>query len=104
MKYLDGTTSKGDYIKDTVHIAGAVIKDQRLGLGHSTSLPYGVLGLGYHHLVALWYKMGMTYDNLPLLMWKQGLVNTVAYSMWLGKIGKTLVTPIYPRIFVARFR
>ncbi|KAH6663296.1 candidapepsin-3 [Plectosphaerella plurivora] len=103
VRYYDKTTTTGDYFTDTVHIGGSVVTGQMMGLSYNTSIPYGILGLGYKSMVGLYYKVGDVYNNLPVLMYRQGLTNTIAYSMWLGKLGTAKASLLFGAIDTSKF-
>lgn len=86
IKYYDGSTSSGDYVVDTLHVAGANVTLQAMGLSRNATLANGIMGLGYHTATGLHRDTGETYDNVPLRMWRQGLIETVAFSIWMGSI------------------
>jgi hypothetical protein len=58
-----------------------------MGLGLTTTIPYGLVGVGYAANEAI--SSSKTYANLPVNMVNEGLINTVAYSLWLNDLGKT---------------
>lgn len=64
-----------------------------MGLGTTASVPYGIAGIGYHHLVSQHRTEEETYHNLPIRMYKQGLINTVAYSLWMSDLRKNHSIP-----------
>ncbi|KAI0179049.1 aspartic peptidase domain-containing protein [Hypoxylon sp. FL1284] len=89
ISYVDGSSSKGDYVSDTFQIGGATVDNMTMGLGLRTDIPYGLVGVGYalnEAIVANTQKASSMYDNLPVLMQKQGLTNTNAYSLWLNDL------------------
>ncbi|KAL9949828.1 hypothetical protein ACHAQF_002757 [Verticillium nonalfalfae] len=83
--YLDQSSASGDYFEDTVEIGGTRVSSLAMGLARQSTVPYGLAGIGYHHNVAL-QTWGNIYDNLPVRMQRLGLINTVAYSLWLNNL------------------
>ncbi|KAM0276857.1 hypothetical protein ACHAQH_006333 [Verticillium albo-atrum] len=83
--YLDQSSASGDYFEDTIEIGGVRVSNLGMGLARHSTVPYGLAGIGYHHNVAL-QTWGNIYDNLPVRMKKLGLINTVAYSLWLNNL------------------
>lgn len=60
-----------------------------MGLGLKTDIPYGLVGVGYalnEAIVANSGSASSAYNNLPVLMQKEGLINTNAYSLWLNDL------------------
>jgi elongation factor G len=94
IEYLDGTSSKGDYFTDIFEIGGATLQNMTMGLGVSTDISYGLVGVGYasnEAIVANTQSLSSVYPNLPVNMVNEGLINTVAYSLWLNDLGKLLL-------------
>ncbi|OTB02687.1 hypothetical protein M426DRAFT_24473 [Hypoxylon sp. CI-4A] len=89
INYVDGSHSKGDYITETFEIGGATLNNLTMGLGLSTDIPYGLVGVGYtlnEAIVGDTQSISSQYDNLPALMQKEGLIKTNAYSLWLNDL------------------
>lgn len=86
---MDGSHSKGDYFRDTFEIANATVSNMTMGLGVDTTIPYGLLGVGYttnEAIITIEESLSAQYDNLPALMMSEGLVATNAYSLWLNDL------------------
>ena len=90
VRYVDGSHSDGDYFTDHFEIGGAAIKNFTMGLGLETDISYGLAGIGYPPDAAAMADMpgGAGYLNLPTVLMREGLINTVAYSLWLNDLGK----------------
>lgn len=58
-----------------------------MGLGRDTDIPYGLVGIGYALNEAVAGSSDV-YPNLPITMVDEGLINTIAYSLWLNDLGK----------------
>ncbi|KAI1414180.1 acid protease [Hypoxylon sp. FL1857] len=89
ISYVDGSHSRGDYITETFEIGGATLKNMTMGLGINTDIPYGLVGVGYtlnEAIIGTTHSSSSQYDNLPVLMQKQGLIATNAYSLWLNDL------------------
>ncbi|KAH8816399.1 aspartic peptidase domain-containing protein [Xylogone sp. PMI_703] len=87
ISYADGTGSEGDYISDVFSMAGATIKSLQMGLASDTSIGVGILGIGYNSSESnVFTGTGTTYPNLPEAMVSAGLINSVAYSLWLNDL------------------
>ncbi|ROV93367.1 hypothetical protein VMCG_08426 [Cytospora schulzeri] len=86
--YVDGSYAEGDYFTDTFQIAGASISDMTMGLGISTTIPYGLVGVGYkvNEAIVGTEDISSAYSNLPVEMVNQGLIATNAYSLWLNDL------------------
>ena len=52
-----------------------------------TDIRHGLVGIGYAINEASLSTMGKTYPNLPMAMEQAGLINSVAYSLWLNDLG-----------------
>lgn len=89
-QYQDYTYAKGDWGVDDVTIAGTKITGFTFGLASEANSSLSVLGIGYAGLESS-EGLGISpssfeYDNLPILLSKQGVINTPAYSLWLNGI------------------
>jgi elongation factor G len=90
--YVDGSKSQGDYFTDVFEIGGATLKNMTMGLGLTTDINYGLVGVGYavnEAIVGDTQSLSSVYPNLPVNMVDEGLINTVAYSLWLNDLGKS---------------
>jgi elongation factor G len=93
IEYLDGSSSRGDYFTDIFEIGGATLQNMTMGLGISTDISYGLVGVGYatnEAIVGNSQSLSSVYPNLPVHMVNEGLISTVAYSLWLNDLGKLL--------------
>ena len=89
--YQDGTGADGDYVQDTLVIGGATVNNFIFALATNASETLPVFGIGYAGLEAnVQSGGGKAYYNLPYALVDAGLVNTVAYSLWLDDLGKLL--------------
>ncbi|KAK4132825.1 mitochondrial elongation factor g 1-like protein [Trichocladium antarcticum] len=89
IKYVDGSSSKGDYFTDVFEIGGATLQNMTMGLGIKTDIAYGLVGVGYavnEAIVGSTQSTASVYPNLPVHMVNEGLINTVAYSLWLNDL------------------
>lgn len=89
ISYVDGSHSQGDYFTDRFEIGGAVV-NVTMGLGIDTDIAYGLVGVGYalnEAIVADTHSANSAYPNLPVTMEQEGLINTIAYSLWLNDLG-----------------
>lgn len=89
ISYVDGSFSKGDYFTDTFSIANTTVSNLTMGLGADTTIPYGLLGIGYslnEAIIGTKESVGAAYHNLPALMMNQGIIATNAYSLWLNDL------------------
>ncbi|KAK0655659.1 aspartic peptidase domain-containing protein [Cercophora newfieldiana] len=89
ISYVDGSSSKGDYFTDVFEIGGASLSNMTMGLGIKTDIAYGLVGVGYalnEAIVGNTQETSSAYPNLPVNMMEEGLINTVAYSLWLNDL------------------
>ncbi|KAM7193896.1 Aspartic peptidase domain containing protein [Rhypophila sp. PSN 637] len=85
ISYLDGSSARGDYFTDVFDIGGATVQNMTMGLGNQTDIGYGLVGVGYalnEAIVGDTQSASSAYPNLPITMVNEGLINTVAYSIW----------------------
>ncbi|RFU32562.1 hypothetical protein B7463_g3780, partial [Scytalidium lignicola] len=87
ISYADGTSSSGDYISDVFSMAGSTVNPLEMGLAQTSSISVGILGIGYNSSESnVFTGTGTTYPNLPEAMQRAGLINSVAYSLWLNDL------------------
>lgn len=90
ISYLDGTGASGDYFTDVFTIGSTTLKTLTMGLGVNTDNPYGLVGIGYPAIEAIDPKFRNStsiYPNLPHELVNEGIIPTVAYSLWLNDLG-----------------
>ena len=95
IEYVDNSSSKGDYFTDVFEIGGATLQNLTMGLGRRTDINYGLVGVGYavnEAIVGVTQSLSSVYPNLPVEMVNEGLINTVAYSLWLNDLGTLFLT------------
>lgn len=87
--YQDNDDANGDYIKDTVTVGEATIKQLTMGLVHGSSLTYGIMGIGYISQEAHMQPQDTSpnYPNIVQQMADQHLTDTTAYSLYLNDLG-----------------
>ncbi|KAK7752993.1 hypothetical protein SLS62_004942 [Diatrype stigma] len=83
ISYVDGSSAHGDYFTDVFEIGDTAVLNMTIGLGQETNIPYGLVGVGYIMNEA---SLNDRYPNLPVQMQKEGLIPTVAYSLWLNDL------------------
>jgi len=89
IEYVDGSSSKGDYFTDVFEIGDVSLQNVTMGLGLRTDIAYGLVGVGYavnEAIVGTTKSLNSIYPNLPVSMLDEGLINTVAYSLWLNDL------------------
>ncbi|KAI0595550.1 aspartic peptidase domain-containing protein [Biscogniauxia sp. FL1348] len=89
ISYVDGSHSEGDYITETFQIGDSTLENMTMGLGLDTTIPYGLVGVGYalnEAIVASTGRASSAYNNLPVQMREEGLINSNAYSLWLNDL------------------
>ncbi|RCK64601.1 Candidapepsin [Candida viswanathii] len=79
IQYGDLTTSQGTFYKDTVGFGGISIKNQQLADVTTTSVDQGIMGIGFTADEA-----EGSYDNVPVTLKKQGIIDKNAYSLYLN--------------------
>jgi len=83
---VDQEFATGDYALDTFHIGGVSVSNLQFGVGLVSTSEEGIMGIGFKTNEAQTVLGKEPYDNLPYLMEKQGLINSVAYSVWLNDL------------------
>ena len=101
ISFVDGTASKGDYIRDVFTIKNTAVMNMTMGLGLDTGIPYGLVGIGYslsEAFVNHTASNASAYPNLPVKMVSQGLIKTNAYSLWLNDLGGLACVALGPEV------
>ncbi|KAH7321411.1 aspartic peptidase domain-containing protein [Stachybotrys elegans] len=101
--YADDSYSRGDYFEDDFRISGMEITNMTMGLGLRSSIPHGLLGIGYASNEASIHTANVMYPNLPIAMEQAGLVNTVAYSLWLNDLGASYGNILFGGVDTAKY-
>lgn len=90
MEYADQGIAKGDWVTDDVKIKNVSISNFSFGVGNYANSSIGVMGVSYDRAeVSLVQETPVMYDNLPLKLVREGIINIPAFSVWLNDI-KTL--------------
>ncbi len=78
-----------------------------MGLGLSTSVSNGVIGVGYasdEAIVGDTHELSSAYVNLPQNMVAEGIINTNAYSLWLNDLDSNTGTILFGGIDTAKYK
>lgn len=68
-----------------------------------TNIPYGLVGVGYAINEASLSTIGRTYPNLPIAMEREGLIKTIAYSLWLNDLDASTGNILFGGIDTGKF-
>ncbi|KAI1755872.1 aspartic peptidase domain-containing protein [Xylaria castorea] len=99
IQYLDGSGAEGDYIKDTLHIAGTSVEALQVGLAENSSINSGLLGIGFNTNVAA----DKPYPNIADLFVEQDLISIQAYSLYLDDLNAETGTILFGGIDTKKF-
>lgn len=86
ISYVDKSGAKGDYFTDDLEIGGTTIKNFTMGLGIDTDIAFGLCGVGYASNEASIETVRSVYPNLPVSLQNDGIIKTVAFSLWLNDL------------------
>lgn len=106
IEYVDGSHSTGDYFTDVFAIGSSSVTNMTMGLGSDTDIPYGLVGVGYktdEAIVSDEESLSAAYDNLPIVMVSEGLINTNAYSLWLNDLDSSTGSLLFGGIDTAKY-
>ncbi|EGD96316.1 aspartyl protease [Trichophyton tonsurans CBS 112818] len=105
ISYVDGSGASGDYVTDFINIGGIKLKDFQFAIGHTSSSPLGVLGIGYEAGEAQVTRSGdESYPNLPAALVKAGHIRSNAYSLWLNDLGASRGQILFGGIDTGKFQ
>lgn len=92
--YVDQSNAQGNWVKDKVSLSstGPSIPDLEFGdATQAEDITYGILGIGFKLLEAASSK----YSNLPYALKDYGIIDKVAYSLYLGDKGSQSGTVLF---------
>ena len=82
IQYADGTHALGIWGYDDVVINNVTVHDLSFAIANETSSDVGVLGIGLPWLEVT-SQYGYIYENLPIKLAQQGIINKAIYSLYL---------------------
>lgn len=91
--YVDGSAAQGVWGYDSVQFGKYGVTDLKIGIANRSSVSDGILGIG----------IANGYDNFPVLLQKQGLINKIAYSVYLNSSNSTTGTILFGAIDHAKY-
>ena len=101
--YGDGTQINGTYANDTVAFAGATVTGATFAAattGVSNDTLTGIMGIGYsagESFSASNENSTGVYPNIVQSLKDQGVIDVMAYSLWLNDLCKLFLTPSLPK-------
>lgn len=81
--YRDGTQVSGDYVRDTLTLAGQTLENFQFAVGVSAKPALGRLGLGYPASQAITSDGTSSYPSIYDILISKGLISTQSFSLWL---------------------
>lgn len=106
IEYADGTSAVGIWGHDDVIVGNVTVHSMSFAIANETSSDVGVLGIGLAGLETTFSTRGgggYTYENLPIKMVNQGLINKNVYSLYLGKATDSSGNILFGAIDHAKF-
>jgi hypothetical protein len=104
IQYADGSYARGDYATDVLLIGGTSIQNVPFGIGYSSTSPEGVMGVGYMTNEASVETTGKSYYNLPSIMKQSGIINSMAYSLWLNDLDANTGSILFGGVDTGKFK
>ncbi|KAG5355052.1 Acid protease [Yarrowia sp. B02] len=106
IQYGDFTTAEGDWVKDTIDVAGASIPEFVFAAATKTDTD-AVFGIGYpaNEAANLPLEKGtrFEYDNFPIRLAKSGFINTPAYSLYLDSLDAKAGSLLFGAVDTSKF-
>lgn len=89
ISYGDFSFAKGTWAEDVVKIGDTKVKDVIFAVGEETNSSMGVFGIGFKEFESSVINSKVVdfdkaYDNFPVKLKKDGITDSVAYSLWLN--------------------
>lgn len=104
IRYVDDSYAKGDYFTDDFQIGNVSLQNFTIGLGVDTTMPYGLIGVGYINSEAITQMAPVEYPNLPQALQKGGFIRSVAYSLWLNSLNSSDGSILFGAINTANYQ
>lgn len=106
--YLDGSEASGDWVKDTIGFGGATIPQFTFAAATTVGSTLQVFGIGYMTNEASDNPGAQTgdtfeYDNFPIALTKNGIINTPAFSLYLDTIDSTSGSVLFGGVDTSKF-
>ncbi|KAK9234929.1 aspartic peptidase domain-containing protein, partial [Lipomyces kononenkoae] len=98
----DGTGANGTYGADTFNIGNATLKNFIFGYAEYSDTSLGVLGISYPRDEAS-MAHNVTYANLPYSLQDAGIIDLVAYSLWLNDLDANTGSILFGGIDTGKF-
>ena len=104
ISYVDGSGAEGDYVTDTLHIGGQQVDGFEFAIGHTSSSPYSLVGIGYPSIEAeVNQDNSRPYQNLPAKLAASGVIASSAYSLWLNDLQANTGSLLFGGVDTAQF-
>lgn len=108
IQYADGTEARGIFGHDDVKIGNTTVNDLSFAIANVTSSDIGVLGIGLPGLETTYSSnrngRPYMYENLPLKLRNQGVIEKSAYSVYLGEHESEGGTVLFGAVDHAKYR
>lgn len=108
ISYGDGSSASGDWVKDTITYGGASVPQFVFAAASQVSSKEQVFGIGYKGNEASHFpgeQEGQTfeYDNFPLRLAQDGIINTPAYSLYLDGLNDDTGSVLFGGVDTSKF-
>ncbi|KAF8249433.1 acid protease [Wilcoxina mikolae CBS 423.85] len=106
ISYVDGEYAQGDYGKDVFHLGdGSSVKGVHFGIGLESTSTEGIMGIGFEQNEVQVQRLGKPpYAGLADLMVQQGLIQSMAYSLWLNDLDASEGEILFGGVDTAKFK
>jgi hypothetical protein len=93
---------QGSWGTDKFQIGNALVKGLSIGIADSGTTQQGIIGIGRPQ-AEITYKSGHMYENLPMKLAAEGIINTAAYSLYLDDINAESGTILFGGVDRSKF-
>ncbi|KAG5354868.1 Acid protease [Yarrowia sp. B02] len=104
--YVDGSHAEGNWVKDTIGFGGATISEFIFAAADKVASTQQVFGIGYPALEASStnpHGDPFTYDNFPIRLAKDGIINTPSYSLYLNNLDADSGSVLFGGVDTSKF-
>ncbi|MCJ1385618.1 hypothetical protein MMC17_008741 [Xylographa soralifera] len=101
--YLANTTVSGDFAIDVLNFAGATLKNLTMGIAYESNNVVNLWGIGQPYNEGLGKGLQI-YDNSPVQMVQNGLIQSPLYSLWMNAPNATAGSILFGGVDTSKYQ
>ncbi|KAK4936629.1 hypothetical protein LTR10_022552 [Elasticomyces elasticus] len=104
IQYVDGTEIAGDFISDVLNIGSTKLTNMTMAVAtQANTRGVGIMGIGFQSGEADAEEDNFTYPNVINVMKSEGLINTLAYSLWLDDLNSNTGSILFGGVDTSKY-